>query len=147
MAKSLGSGLGLVVVTFHNGVAAHGDLAQSHAVVRHVATVPVDDADLFGGDIPLALAGAEPGLFFGRQVVPLVGPGADGNGPIGFGQAVKVDRLEVELLHPRQQRRRRGCAAHGDGDRMAERVCFEAVDHHDLDGGGAAVVGDMFALE
>ena len=67
------SRLGVVVIAFHDDVAAHGDLAQRLAVVRHLAAVLVHHPELAGADQLDALARLDLAPAPASDSVPVLG--------------------------------------------------------------------------
>ena len=139
--------LRLVVVAGEDAVAAHDHLADRLGVPRHVVHVLVDDADEVRAVVRVPLARQQLRLLVDVQLVPLRLPAAGHHRPVGLGQPVEVDRVQVELAHPLQQRRRGRRAAGGHRHVLLERMGALVVDDAVVDRRRAAVVGDALGLE
>src|SRR5947209_19950582 len=79
--------LWILTVALHHVIAMHHDLAHGLSIAGHIVHLFIDDAHPISGDIALALAGEQVGLFLGRKLVPLLVPFANGIGAIGLGQS------------------------------------------------------------
>ena len=148
--KGLGSRLRIFQVALHHGVAAHEDLANGLAVLRHrLEGVRVGYHDAFECGVAHALVGLEFCPLFQRQLIPLAVPGTDRHRAIDLGQAVGVGDLDTHVLDCADDLgRRRGTGNHGldrviDGGLGRIRHAGQGVQHN----GGAAQVGDAVFVD
>ena len=118
--------LGIVVVALHHDVAAHDDLADRRAVVRHLAPLVVDHAQLAGRDQLDALPRLDHGALGRRQRVVLGPRLADRDERRRLGQAVDLRDRPAELALDaldRRRRRRRAGGHHADAPRRPRARC------------------------
>src|SRR5579862_1433836 len=92
-------------VAAHHVVAPHQHLAHRLAILGDIAHLLIDNPNQVGSRIPLALPGEELGSLCDGQLMPRLLSRADRDRTVGLGQAVDVDDPEVQLGHPREQRR------------------------------------------
>ena len=146
--RERGSGsLRVVVVALHHVIAVHNDLAHRLTVARHIVHMLIHDASAVSNDVPLPLTRKQTSLFRLWQSVPLRMPLAHGIRAVGLGQAIDVNRAQVELVHLSQQGRRWGRACNGYGDLTFKAVSLGMVHQEDLHRGSAVVMGHAFGLK
>src|SRR5690606_19505451 len=142
--EGFGGGGRVLQVALHHGVAAHEDLADGLAVLRYrLQGLRIGDHDPFQGRVAHALTGFDLGAFLQRHLIPLVVPGTDGHGTVGFGQAIDVGHLDAHCLDRADDLGRRRCAGDHGVDRMVDGgLGFRGhVDQRVEHDGGAAHVG------
>ena len=106
--ESLGRGAGVLQVALHHQIAAHHDLAEGLAVLGHrLQGVRVGHHQAVEQQLAHTLTGLQAGTLLGRRRIPLVLPGTDHAGAVGFGQAVDVGDAEIQRLHGLDHRRGR----------------------------------------
>ena len=147
-AEGLGGRLRLLVVALGHVVADHHHLAQRLAVAaaRRSSPRPPPGPGRRGRSpgpaarpgAPARSAGSASHSAFQPQTVC---------GPVGLGEAVDVHRPEAELLELAEQGRRGRGAGHRHRHRPREPVRLGVVDHADLHGGRAVVVGDALGVD
>src|SRR5438552_12275730 len=104
-ADGLSGRVALLEVARHDVVAAHDDLTERDAVLRHVVHVGVHDAHEIEERVALPLAGGEARLLLERPRVPLRVPRAHGVRAVRLGEAVDMDGSEAELSELAEERR------------------------------------------
>src|SRR5712691_10656831 len=137
----------LLEVARHDVVAAHDDLTERLAVLRHVVHVGAHDAYEVEERVALPLAGGEARLLLERLRVPLFVPCAHGVRAVGLCEAVDMDGPEAELPELAEERRRGRGARDAHRDRVPEPVGLRVVDDADVDGRRAVVVGDSLLVD
>src|SRR5918998_213862 len=137
----------VVEVAFHDHVAVHDDLAHRLAVERYVVHLVVHDAHQVRGNVALALPRQKPGVLLGVELLPLLARGARGHRTVGLGQAVEVQRPDVQLQQLAYEGgRRRGTGDAGD-DLPFQFVGVVMVGERDLYRRRRAVVGYALRFE
>ena len=97
--EGLGGGLGVLQIALHHRVAAHEDLAQGRAVLRHrLQGLWIGHHQPIQGRITHTLAGFDPSPLLQRLFIPLLVPGADGDRAVDLGQAISVGDADAHLL-------------------------------------------------
>ena len=145
-AEGVGGGLRVAEVPGHHDVAPHHHLARRLAVPRHVVHLLVHHPDEVGGDVRLALARQETCPFLVREV-PEPGVEAARDRGVRLGQAVDVERGDVQLAHAAEQRRGGRRAARADRQPGGQPVRARVVDQSDLNRGRAVEVGHPFVVD
>src|SRR5918998_4619920 len=137
----------VVEVALHDHVAVHDDLAHRLPVERHVVHMVVHDAYEVSGDVALTLPREEPGVLLGVELLPLFARGARGHRTVGLGQAVEVQRPDVQLEQLTYEGRGGRGTGYAGGDLVFQPVGVVVVGERYLDRRRRAVVGDALGLE